>query len=374
MTKIYLANLQAQHLSLKPALQDAVKKVLESERYVNGPEKELFELEFSSFLECRFAVGTSSGTDAMALGLKAMGVGEGDDVIVPANSFQANAEAVILVGARPVLCDVELETGLMNVHTVEKAWTENTRAVIAVHLWGYPIDLNPIIDLAKDRGAYVVENGAQAIGSQLGKAHVGTMGDVGAFSFFPGNTLGGMGDGGMLVTDSQDVAIAARAMGNHGRGSKTSPVGRCSRLDEIQAAVCRVKMKVLGKWIDRRRKIEEAYRQGLTEVGDIALPVLVHDAKPVLTFAVIATKKRDALKDHLHKRGIVTNIHYPKPIHIQNTYHFLGYEPGSFPNSEKLCQRVLSLPCYPEMTNDDLRRVISEVRGFFNNNKSNSPH
>jgi len=365
MKKIYLADLKTQLDNLTPVLQDTINNVSQSGIFINGPEKKLFEQEFSSFLNCRFAVGTGNATDGMAMGLKAMGIGREHDVIVPANSFQANAEAVIMAGARPIFCDVELETGLMSATTIEKAWTQRTLAVLAVHMWGNPIDLNPIIDLVKNQGAYLLENCAHAIGSRLGKVYTGIMGDVGVFSFFPGNTLGAIGDGGMLVTDSKDIAIEVRSIGNHGRESEMSLIGQCSRLDEIQAAVCRVKMKAVGAWIERRRDIEARIRQDLTGIGDIVLPTLAKDALPAPTFAVIATKKRDALKKHLGNKGIMTNIHYANPIHLQRAYHFLGYHPGSFPNSEKLSQRIISLPCYPEMTDDDVSRVINEVRGFY---------
>ncbi len=365
MIKIFLADLQTQHKNLRIRIQDAVNRVLESGRYVNGPEKGLFELEFASFAGARFAIGTGSGADAMAISLRAMGIGEGDDVIIPANSFQSNAEAVILSGANPVLCDVVLDTGLMDVENVKKAWTANTRAVIVVHLWGHVVEMHPIISYAKLRGAYVIENCAQAVGSKLNGAHVGTFGDVGAFSFFPGNTLGGVGDGGMAITDSQDTAIAIRAISNHGRGSRNSPVGCCGRLDDIQAAVCRVKMKYLSEWVERRKKIKNLIKDQINDINSISMGEEVSGAEPAPTFAIVAVKKRDELKDHLFGRGIFTSIHYSKPIHLQSTYKFLGYNQGDFPNAEKLCNSILSLPCFPEMKKDDVIRVVKEVREFF---------
>lgn len=365
MTNITLADLQAQYLSLKDEIDGAVSRVLESGRFVNGPEKQSFEENFEKYLGCNHAVGVGNGTDAITLALLAMGVGPGDDVILPANTFQATAEAVVFTGARPVLCDVDPATALVDATSIEKAWTDKSRAVIPVHLYGYVAPMNEIIALANEKGALVLEDAAQAHGATLSNKNAGTFGQMAAFSFFPGKALGAYGDGGMIVTDDEDLAGKARAYGNHGRSSKYAVAGSNSRLDEIQAAILNVKLKHLDGWIARRSEIETIYRKGFAGVGDIEFLSPGENVGPAPLNVVCTTEQRDDLLNHLKAKGIFANVHYKETVHLQPGYRYLGYEKGDFPASENLCDKVISLPNYPEMTDEQMDTVISIVIDFF---------
>lgn len=368
MTTIALADLQAQYLSLKGQIDQAIARVLQSGRFVNGPEKEQFEQNFARFLGCGYAVGVGCGTDAISLGLLALGVGPGDEVILPANTFQATAEAVVFAGAKPVLCDVDAITALVTLESIQKAWTNKTKAVIPVHLYGFVAPMKEIVAYAKEKGAFVLEDAAQAHGAKLADKCAGTFGDIGAFSFFPGKSLGAYGDGGMIVTDNEELAGKAHAYSDHGRSSKHKVVGSNSRLDEIQAAILDVKLQHLDKWIERRRKIENVYRDRLSGVGDLGFLAAGEKVVPAPLNVVATTGKRGALLEHLKKTGIGPNVHYRIPIHLQEGYGYLGYIKGDFPASEGLCETVLSLPNYAEMTDEQVEAVISAIETFFINN------
>ncbi|MCZ7583577.1 MAG: DegT/DnrJ/EryC1/StrS family aminotransferase [Deltaproteobacteria bacterium] len=356
--RIRLADLAAQYAKLAADIDAAVARVLASGRYVNGPETEAFEREFAAFTGAAHAVAVSNGTDALALLLAAHGVGPGDDVVLPANTFRATAEAVHFVGARPVLCDVNADTLLVDGASVARAATPQMRAVMAVHLFGYLAPVGDIADAAE--GAIVLEDAAQAHGALLNGRHAGTLAQGGAFSFFPAKSLGAAGDAGAILFDDELLAAKARSLRNHGRGTHET-LGRNARMDEIQAAILRVKLPHLRSWIDRRRAIEKTYRDAFAGREDIRFLPAIAGTTPAPLNTVIRCTDRDAVARTLAENGVETGVHYPVPIHLLEPYRALGYAAGDFPNAEAACREILSLPNHPQMTDEDVDRVIAAL-------------
>jgi dTDP-3-amino-3,4,6-trideoxy-alpha-D-glucose transaminase len=332
-----------------PALMEELLAVVESVArqgaFTMGAELEAFEAEFAEYCGSPHAVGVSSGTEAIVLALRALGIGSGDEVIVPSNSFIATAEGVSLAGARPVLVDVDPSTHLITADAVAAAITEKTRAVIPVHLMGSTVDMDAIIDVARPAGLKVIEDTAQAHGAFVGGRRVGSIGDVGCFSFYPTKNLGGWGDGGGIVT-------------NH------RMVGTTARLDALQAALLRVKLRRLDAANDARRRLGAALREGLAGTA-VELPEPARaDGDHVYHLFIVRTTQRDALREHLDAHGVSSAVHYPFPIHRTEAYADLGLSEGSLPVAERLAEEILTLPLFPTMSDTDVTRIVDAVRAF----------
>jgi dTDP-4-amino-4,6-dideoxygalactose transaminase len=353
-----------------PALMEellaTVERVASSAAFTLGAEVESFEREFAEACGTRFAVGVASGTDALALALRALRIGPGDEVIVPANSFIATAEAVTLVGARPCFADVDPDTALVTAAHVERAIGPRTRAVIPVHLYGRTVELEPILELTRSAGIALVEDACQAHLAQLGDRRAGAIGDCGCFSFYPGKNLGAWGDAGALVTDDERIADAVRLLRSHGERPRYHHLvpGTTSRLDGLQAALLRVKLRGLNEATERRRAVARALTGALAASG-VRVPVPVAAGSDhVFHQYVISCDDRDGLRDHLGQCGVGNAVHYPTPIHLTPAYAGVGAGPGSLPNAESLAGRICSLPMHPSLTPAEIARVAGAVRAF----------
>src|ERR1700736_5030641 len=357
-SQVPFVDLAAQYCSISAEINEAISKVIRETDFILGREVRLFEEEFAAFCQTKFAVGVDSGTSALELALRAYEIGPGDEVITAANSFFASALAISHAGATPVLVDVDAGTYTIDVAAIEKAITPRTKAIIPVHLYGHPADMDAIAQLAQRHGLVVIEDACQAHGARYKGKRTGSLGHAAAFSFYPGKNLGGYGDGGMVVTGDQAVAKRLEMLRNYGQKEKYRHMfrGYNRRLDTLQAAVLRVKLKHLDEWNDARRQHAKSYRRLLEQSGIVAPHAVAH-AEPVWHLYVIRTDQRDALKEHLASRGISVGIHYPIPIHLQPAYRDLGYRQGDFPVTEKCSRRILSLPMYAELTPEIVSRV-----------------
>ncbi len=362
---IPLADLQAQYQSIKAEIDRAVLEALASARFVKGPYVKAFEEKFAAYAAAAHAVGVANGTDAIALALQAVGVEPGDEVVLPANTFQATAEAVWMIGAKVVLADVNEDTLLLDEATLSAALTGATKAVIPVHLYGYLAPMDELLVVAAKTGLPVIEDAAQAHGAKWHGRHAGTLGLVGAFSLFPGKVLGAYGDGGIVITDREDIAGRVRQLGDHGRGASTGACGRNSRLDGIQAAILSVKLGYLDRWAERRRAIDARYREALTGEGDLVFLTRNEGCEPVPLNVVIRSARRDELMKHLEESGVQAKPHYPQALHQMGIVALAHYAPGDFPVAERAAARVLSLPNYPEMTDEQVDFVIDRIKRFF---------
>ncbi len=364
--KIPLVDLAAQHQSLKMDLRRAIDTVILNTRFINGKEVREFESAFAEFCGVAHAVGVGSGTDALFLALKALGVGPGDEVVTVANSFIATPEAILALGAVPVFVDIDPETCNIAVDRIPEKITERTKAIVPVHLYGRPADMEGILAIARERGLKVVADAAQAHGAELAGRPVAQWGDAVCFSFYPGKNLGAYGDAGAVVTQDADLADRIARLKDHGRKEKYTHtlVGVNSRLDTIQAAVLKTKLPHLGRWNEARRDAARRYREGL-EGLPLSLPCESEGATSVYHLFVVQTDERDRLQAHLRERNIATGVHYPVPLPLQPSLADLGHRPGDFPATEAAARRILSLPMYPELTEDQVARVIAEVRAFF---------
>ena len=359
-------DLKAQYRSLSSEVEPAILKVLAGGSYILGPEVDAFEKEFAAYLGAQEAVGISSGLDALKLALLALGVGPGDEVITAANTFIATALAITGVGARPVLVDPDEATNNIDAVGIRAAITPKTKAIIPVHLYGQPAPMGPIMELAREKGIFVVEDACQAHGASVNGRRAGTIGHLGCFSFYPGKNLGAYGDGGAVVTDRKDLADKLRRLRNYGQEKKYHhlELGHNHRLDEVQASILRIKLRHLDDWNERRRANARLYEEKLA-----ALPVktprtpekMVH----VFHLYVIRTNRRDALLAHLSAKGVGCIMHYPVPIHLQPAYRGLGLTKGSLPVSERLADEILSIPMFPELTEAQIDEVVGAIRSFF---------
>ncbi len=349
---------------LTERLLEAVARVASTGAFTLGEEVERFEREFAAYCETRHAVGVGSGTDALILALRALEIGPGDEVIVPANTFIASAEAVSLVGATPRFVDVDPFTHTLTAETIEPAINDRTAAVIAVHLYGRTVDLDPILELAHAAGLRVIEDACQAHGARYHDHRVGSLADVGCFSFYPSKNLGAWGDGGAVTTDDDELADRVRLLRAHGERPRYahSIIGTTSRLDAIQAAVLRVKLGLLDEWNDTRRRLAARLTNDLAEVS-VSQPVAPGPGEDhVYHQYVVTTRARDALRAHLDTCGISTGIHYPVPIHRSGAY--AGACSTSLPVAEWLANQICSLPMHPSMTGAEIDEVLNAMRTF----------
>ena len=344
-------DLAAQHAAIEADVDEAMRRVLRRTDYILGREVDAFEEEFAAYCESRYAVGLDSGTSALELALRAFEIGPGDEVITVANTFVATALAISYTGARPVLVDADPETANIDVSLIERAITPRTKAIVPVHLYGQPADMDAILSVAHRYDLVVIEDACQAHGARYKGARVGSLGDAAAFSFYPAKNLGAYGDGGAVTTNDERAADALRMLRNYGQREKYRHElrGFNRRLDTLQAAVLRVKLRHLDDWNAARQRHAELYTRRLAGSG-VATPVVAEDARSVWHLYVVETDDRAGLKAHLDARGIATGIHYPIPIHLQPAYADLGYSKGDFPVAERQAERILSLPMYAELT------------------------
>lgn len=365
--KVPFLDLKAQLLPISEEIDDALKQVLGTCAFSGGPFVESFEQQFASFCQCSHAIGVGSGTEALWLALLALGVGEGDEVITVPNTFIATAEAISLCGASPVFVDVDEESYTMNPALLEAAITPQTKAVIPVHLYGQMADMDPIIEIARRHGLYVIEDACQAHGAKYKGKLAGSIGDAGCFSFYPGKNLGAYGEAGGVVTNNFELASKIKMLRDHGQSSKYyhEVVGVNSRMDGFQGAVLNVKLKYLTAWNEARIRNAELYKLKLADIVDVKLPEKMDYAHHVNHLFAIRVLNRDAFMAALTDKWIGCGVHYPLPIHLQTAYGFLGKGKGSYPIAEKCADELVSLPMFPELKEEQIEYVTAEIKRYF---------
>jgi dTDP-4-amino-4,6-dideoxygalactose transaminase len=360
-------DLKRQYRLLAAEISEATREVYESCSFILGPEVERFEKDFAQFLGVEHCVGVSSGTDALHLAFRALDIGPGDEVLVPAHTFVATIVGVLQAGATPVVVDIEKGSYLLDLEKAECAVSSRTKAICPVHLYGQVAEMQALISFAERHQLLVVEDAAQAHGALFQGKSAGAFGDAGCFSFYPGKNLGAYGDAGAIVTNNSKVAARLRALRNYGSSKKYyhPELGFNSRLDSLQAAILNVKLPRLASWNEKRRLAADLYRlklEPLENRGLLHLPAPAPEAqRHVYHLFVIELKNRDIVTEELAKRGIQTVIHYPTPIHLHEGYAFLGYKPGDFPIAERVCSQVLSLPMFPEITEAEIEEVCTAL-------------
>ncbi|MGB9181835.1 MAG: DegT/DnrJ/EryC1/StrS family aminotransferase [Pyrinomonadaceae bacterium] len=362
---IPFVDLRLQYQSIKGEVDAALARVLDNASFILGPEVQAFEEAFAEYVGARFCVCVSNGTAAIQLALTACGLGAGDEVIVPANSFFATAEGVSTAQATPVFVDADPVSYTIDATKIEVAITERTRAIMPVHLYGQSADLDPLFEIAGRHNLIVIEDAAQAHGSRYKGRRVGALGRAGCFSFYPGKNLGAYGEGGAVVTNDEEVARRVRLLRDHGSERKYvhEIVGYNFRLEGIQGAVLNVKLKYLDRWNALRREHAARYNELLAGSGDaLTLPREMPYAEHIYHLYVVQRDARDELQKRLTEAGVQTGIHYPVPIHLQPAYASLGHKAGDFPESERQAERVLSLPMFPELTDEQIMRVVEAIQ------------
>lgn len=359
--QVPFVDLRAQIDSIRGDLTTAIDRVVDQGDFILGESVESFEREMASYCDVGFAVGVDSGTSGLELALLAYDIGPGDEVITVANTFIATVLAISATGATPILVDMDEETYGMDVEQLERVIGPDTKAIIPVHLYGHPVDMGPVLTLAKEHNLRVIEDASQAHGARYEGARVGSLGDAAVFSLYPAKNLGAFGDAGIVVTDDADVAERLRLLRNYGSPQKYvhEVRGFNRRLDTIQAAVLRVKLPHLDDWNAKRRELANRYCEKLSELGDrVKVPHTAPYAEPVYHLFVIRVPERDDLARHLADEGVSTQVHYPIPVHLQAAYAGLGHTEGSFPLSERAAKEILSLPIYPELDIDQVDRIV----------------
>jgi dTDP-4-amino-4,6-dideoxygalactose transaminase len=362
-------DLSGQYAAIGAEVRAAVERVLASQQLVLGQEGLALEKELAAFCGVALGVGVASGTDALILALRACNVYAGDEVLIPTLTFVATGSAVSALGARPVFADIDRATLNLDIADVRRRITPKTKAIIAVHLHGLAADMDPLREIAKGRGVPLIEDNAQAIGATYKGRRTGSLGDIACISFYPTKNLGAAGDGGMIVTNSADLDARLRTLRNHGQASRyisTEP-GWNSRLDELQAAILRVKLRHLPAWQKARQANAGKYSKLLAGIAGIHTPVTPNGCEHVFHQYTIRSTQRDALQKFLSERKIGSTIYYPVPLHLQPLYAGLGHKPGDFPNAEHVAGEILSLPMYPELSEDKIERVAAAIAEFARN-------
>lgn len=363
--KIPFVTFRPMERELEDDLRAGFERVFTKSQYISGTENEKFEREFAKYCVVRYCVGCGNGLDALMLALRALGIGEGDEVLVPSNTYIATALAVTYVGAKPIFVEPDIRTFNIDCTRIEEKITDRTKAMIPVHLYGQPCDMQPIMDIAVRCHLKVVEDCAQAHGAVYHERAVGAFGDVAGFSFYPGKNLGALGDAGAIVTDHEEIAAKVRALGNYGSDYKYHHIyrGNNSRLDELQAAFLLAKLPLLDRMNEERRRIAGRY---LSEIHhpEIILPYVLPGTIPVWHIFGIRCARRDALEKYLSEAGIGTSKHYPVPIHLQECYRDLGITQGELPIAEEISRTELSLPMYYGMTEQEVSYVIEKINSF----------
>jgi len=364
---IPLVDLQTQYRSLKQEIDAAIQSVIASGQFILGKPVRDFEQEFAAAQGVKHCVAVGSGTDALHLALWASGLGPGDEVITTPHTFIATLEAILLTGARPVLVDIEESSFNIDASKIEAALSEKTKALLPVHLYGQPCDLDPLLHIASKYNLILIEDACQAHLAEYKGKKIGSFGRAAAFSFYPGKNLGAYGEAGAVVTNDSDLYLKMSKLRDHGQVEKYYHEywGHNYRMEGIQGAVLRVKLKYLEKWTAARRRNASLYNEGLKALPAICTPAEMPYAKHVYHLYVIRSPRRQELKKHLEKKGISTGLHYPVPLHLQKAFHTLGYEEGDFPVTEKTAGEILSLPMYPELTEDQIQYVCDAIKEFF---------
>lgn len=360
-------DLKAQYVSIKDEVNAAIQDVLDNTAYILGKHVTGFEQKFAEAHSAQRCIAVSSGTDANHLALWALGIKAGDEVIVPANTFIATAWGATLCGATPVFVDCESDSYNIDPSLIEAAITPRTKAIVAVHLYGQPADMDALKAVADKHNLFLVEDAAQAHLAEYKGKRVGSMGVTTSFSFYPGKNLGAYGEGGSVTTNDAELAKQIQMLREHGSVQKYQHeiLGHNYRMEGIQGAVLGVKMKYIEEWTEKRRAVAAKYRALLGEVKEVVLPAEMPYAKHVYHLFVITTPKRDELQKALADQGVATGLHYPLPLHLQNCFKDLGYKKGQFPVTEALAEQCLSLPMYPEMTDEQINYVAEAVKAFF---------
>ncbi len=363
--KLNFTDLKRQYKTIEKDIDDAIKNVLESTKFINGPQVSELENEIAKYCGSSFSIGIASGTDALLLSLLAIDIQPGDEVITTPFTFIATAEVIALFNAKPVFVDINENTYNIDVSKIEEKITSKTKAIIPVHLYGQTSDMDEIMDIAKNHNLTVIEDACQAIGAEYKNKKSCSMGDFGCLSFFPSKNLGGYGDGGMVITNNEDMANKIKMLRQHGSSIKYQHtiLGINGRLDTLQAAILLVKLKHLDTWIEKRIKLAQRYNEHLKNY--VKTPYILDHNKSVYNQYTIRTEKRDELIKQLNENGIPTAIHYPKPLHLQECFKYLGHKEGDFPVSEKISGQVLSLPMFPEMTEEEQDMVTKSITNFF---------
>lgn len=369
---IPLLDLKAEYDPLKAEILDRISAVLDSGWFYLGKETQGLEAEWAGYCGTRHAVGLGSGTEAVWLALLAAGVGPGDEVITVSHTFIATVAAIHFAGATPVFVDVDPVTYNMDVGQVEAAITPRTRALLPVHLYGHPVDVDPLLDIAERHGLWVIEDACQAHGAEYHGQRAGSLGHIGAFSFVFTKNLKAYGDAGAITTDDPEIDRKVRALRDHGREGKYEhpSFGLNCRIDEVQAAVVRVKLAHLEDWTEARRRNAARLSEGLAGLDWLTPPVEMPGMRHAYHQYVVRTPHRDALAEHLRARGVSAGIHYPIPCHLQGACAHLGYGPGSLPMTERAVDEILSLPVYPELADEQLEQIIAAVRSFTPNTEA----
>lgn len=346
-------------------LRAAFERVYTRSWYIEGAEDEAFEKAFAEYCDTDYCVGVGNGLDALVMALKGLGVGTGDEVIVPSNTYIATALAVTYVGATPVFVEPDIRTFNINPALIESAITDKTKAIMPVHLYGQACDMDPIMEIAKKHNLFIVEDCAQAHGATYKGKKIGTFGEAAGFSFYPGKNLGALGDAGATITNNKELAEKIRAYGNYGSDYKYHHIykGNNSRLDELQAAFLAAKLPHLDKVNEDRRRIAQMYLDGIKN-EEVILPYILEYANPVWHIFAIRCKRRDELEKFLNEAGIGTNKHYPIPMHLQECFKDLGFKEGDFPLAEEISATELSIPMYYGMTDEEVQYVIDKVNEF----------
>ncbi|MFZ5516344.1 MAG: DegT/DnrJ/EryC1/StrS family aminotransferase [Candidatus Zhuqueibacterota bacterium] len=363
-THIPFLDLKAQYQKIKHEVDEEIQKVVESCAFIKGPATHEFVKNFAAFCHVNHGVGVGNGTDAIFLALRALDIGPGHEVITSPNTFIATTEAISLTGARPVFVDIHPTTYNIDVSKIEEKITEKTRAIVAVHLFGQPADMSPILDIAKRHNLKVIEDSAQAHGATYKGRPVGCFGHVACFSFYPGKNLGAYGDGGAVLTNDENVARKVAMLADHGSSNKYEHVfeGVNSRLDTIQAAVLNVKLKYINEWNEQRRQNAYTYNKMLRDVPGVVIPSELKETKPVYHLYVIQVEQRDKMRELLAADGVATGIHYPTALHQQPAYAHLKNPEGSYPVAEAAVARYISLPMYPELTESMIDHVCTSIK------------
>lgn len=396
-----LIDLKAQYETIKDELNSVVIDVLSSTNYIMGGQVKAFEREFASYLGVKNAISVANGTDALVIAMKSLGIGEGDEVITTPYSFFSTAESISVVGATPVFVDVDIDTFNIDATKIEDKITKRTKAIIPVHIFGQPADMNEILNIARRNNLFVIEDACQAIGAEYYGRKVGTLGDIGCFSFFPTKNLGCAGDGGMIVTNNDNVATIVKALRVHGSGENGQKaynllngadesmlkernnddivynplkyynflIGFNSRLDEVQAAILRIKLRNIDVWNEKRSENAAFYNKNITNKY-IVKPTEESHKSHVYHMYIIQSDYRDKLASYLKGKNVATGIYYPVPIHLQKVYHNLGYKEGDMPVAEYLSKRTLAIPIYPELSMEQVLYIVKVINGFEVNKKN----
>ncbi|MFH1258621.1 MAG: DegT/DnrJ/EryC1/StrS family aminotransferase [Elusimicrobiota bacterium] len=367
---IPIIDLKAQYETLKPEIDAAIARVIQSGSFILGDEVENLEREIAAYTNTEYAIGVNSGTDALLLALKVYDLGPGDEVITTAFSFFATAEVIAFLGAKPVFVDIAPQDYNIDVNKIEEKITTKTKALIPVHLYGQPAEMNKIVELAKKYKLKVIEDCAQALGAEYHGKRVGGIGDIGCISFFPTKNLGAYGDGGMIVTNDEEVYKKIKKLHLHGAGEKYvhELIGINSRLDTLQAAIVRVKLKYLDQWIKRRREIAEIYNKELSKLP-LKLPLVNKNFRQVYNQYTISTDQRDGMQIFLKEKQVGTAIHYPISLPLQQAFAYLKHKQADFPEAVRAAETALSLPVYPELETKQINQVIGAIKVFHDKNR-----